>query len=223
MNREQHYPRVVVFFGPDGAGKSTQAQLLIWYLKSRGYRTRIAWMRGRHSLAFILAQFFTRLGYYRVLKSPSGVIYRVFDPHLMPKLRRVWAFIEFASVLPWIIQRVYLPKVLGYTVVAERYVVDTVVYLSYWLGPDFVRGFLTKVLLNFIPRGSLLIHVDAETKILLRRRPNDVITQDYIEFQRKAYCMFAETLGAVTINTSADSIEQNLKRIIKHLNVEHVN
>jgi hypothetical protein len=157
------------------------------------------------------------------VKSPSGVIYKVFDPHLMPKLLRVWALIEFASVLPWIIQRVYLPKGLGYTVVAERYVVDTVVYLSYWLGPHFLRGFLAKVLLNFIPRGSMLIHVDAETKVLLERRPNDVISQDYIAFQRRVYCMFAKTLGAVTINTSADSIEQNFKRIIKHLNVQHVN
>jgi thymidylate kinase len=223
MKIEQRYPRVIVFFGPDGAGKSTQARLLIGYLKDHKRRPHMAWMRGRHSLAFILAELFTRLGYYRVVKSPSGVAYKVFDPRLIPKLRRVWGFIEFASVLPWIIQRVYLPRVLGYTVVAERYVVDTVVYLGYWLGPDFLRSFLAKVLLNFIPRSSILIHVDAETKLLVERRPNDIITKDYIVFQRRVYRMFAELLGAVTLNTSTRSVKQNFQQLIRHLNVEHAN
>lgn len=211
-----------MFFGPDGAGKSTQVRLLIGYLKSHKFRTHVAWMRGRHSLAFILANFFTKLGYYRAVKSPSGAVYRVFDPNLMPKLRRLWGFIEFASVLPWIIQRVYLPRALGYTVVAERYVVDTVVYLGYWLGRDFLRGFLAKVLLVFIPRGSMLIHMDAETKVLLERRPNDIVTQDYIVFQRRVYRMFAEMLEAVTISTSTRSVEQNFQHIIKHLYVQYV-
>lgn len=224
MNRKQRYPRVIVFFGPDGTGKSTQAQLLIGYLKSHGRRTRIAWLRGRHSLAFVIAKFFTKLGYYRIVKVPSGVVYRVFDPGLLPKLQRFWGVIEFLSVLPWIILRIYLPRVLGYTVVAERYVVDTVVYISYWLGYDFLRSFLAKVLLNFIPKGSILIHLDAETQDLLERLKRiryDIATQDYIVFQQRVYRVISKTMKATTIDTSRYSIEETFQRIVNLLTRAH--
>jgi len=218
MRRAQCFPRGVVFFGPDGAGKSTQAQLLVKFLKSQKCRPRMAWIRGRHSFAFFIAKFFTKLGYYRVVKSPNGASYEIFDPCLLPKLGRLWGFIEFASVLPWIFTRVYLPRILGYTVVSERYVVDTVVYLGYWLGKNSLQSFLAKVLLNFIPKDSVLIHLDAETHTLLERHPDDVISRDFIVFQRQAYGMFAESLKAISIDTSTCGIEESFQRIIKHLN-----
>lgn len=226
MNRKQRYPRVIVFFGSDGAGKSTQTQLLIGYLKSHGRRTQIAWLRGRHSLAFVIAKFFTKMGYHRIVKVPSGVTYRVFDPGLLPRLQRFWGVIEFLSVLPWIILRVYLPRALGYTVVAERYVVDTVAYLSYWLGQDFLRSFLAKVLLNFIPQGSVLIHLDAETQDLLERLKRiryDTATKDYIVFQKRIYRILSKTIMATTINTSRYSTDETFQRILNVINAQYGN
>jgi len=220
MNGKQHIPRVVVFFGADGVGKSTQAQLLIRYLRSQKCRPLRVWIRGRHSIAFVLSNFFVRLGYYRTVTVPSGVVYRIFDPHLLPKLSHVWGFIEFVSLLPWIILKVYLPKTLGYTVVAERYVVDTVVYLSYWLGYDFLQSFLARILLNFIPEGSVLIHLDAETQLLvgrLKRIRYDIATQDYIVFQRRVYRMLNKMLKATTIDTSKCNEREVFQRIVKVL------
>jgi thymidylate kinase len=218
-NGMQYYPENIIFFGPDGAGKTTLAQLLVKHLMSNGHRSRTAWIRGRHSLAFKLATFFTKLGYYRVIKSPNGCVsYCTFDPSLFPRLRKLWELIEFISILPWIITRVYGPKILGYTVVSERYVVDTVVYLAYWLGDDILQSFLSRVLLSFIPRDSVLIHIDAETDVLLARHPDDAINEDYILFQRKAYNTFAKSLKAITIDTTSCGVEENFLRIIQHLN-----
>ena len=226
MTRKQRYPRFIVFFGSDGAGKSTQAQLLRGYLKSHGHRTRTAWLRGRHSLAFVIAKFFTKMGYHRIVKVPSGVTYRVFDPGLLPSLQRFWGAIEFLSVLPWIILRVYLPRALGYTVVAERYVVDTVAYLSYWLGKDFLQSFLAKVLLSFIPQGSVLIHLDAETQDLLERLKRiryDTATKDYIVFQQRIYRILSRTMMATTINTSKYNVDETFQRILNVINAQYGN
>lgn len=177
-------------------------------------------MRGRHSLAFILSSLFTRLGYYQSVKLSTGATHKVFNPQLLPKLKRVWCFIEFISVLPWIFLKVYLPRFLGYTVVAERYVVDTVVYLAYWLGHGLLQGFLAKVLLSFIPRDSVLIHLDSEAQILSERIQNDIVTEDFLAYQQKVYPLLAKKLGAVTINTSNFSIIETFQHILEVINVE---
>jgi hypothetical protein len=93
-----------------------------------------------------------------------------------------------------------------------------VVYLAYWLGDKTLQSFLARVLLSFIPRNSMLIHMDAETDVLLSRHPDDAINEDYIKFQRKAYNEFAKSLKAITIDTTSCSVEENFLYIIKHLN-----
>jgi len=214
---ERDFPRAIIFFGPDGAGKTTQAHLVLKLLKKNGLRVKLVWLRGRHSIAFYISAFFMRLGYYGTFESPNGTSYKAFDPDLLPKIRSLWKLIEFISVLPWIILRFHVPLFLGYNIVAERYVVDTAVYLGYWLDLDFSQSPLIKVLLAFIPKDSFLIHMDAETNVLLKRRFNDTINKDYIEFQRKAYAYFAERLGAVTINTSEFQVVPAYFRILNRL------
>jgi thymidylate kinase len=216
----RRFPEIIIFFGPDGAGKTTQVKLLMKYLSSRKCRPWWTWIRGRHSLAFVLALLFTRLGYYQMVEAAPEKKNKVFDPRLLPKLRSMWGVIEFASVLPWIFLRVYLPKFLGYTVVAERYVIDTVAYLGYWLGQDVFESFLAKALLRFIPRGAVMIHLYAETEMLFKRIFDDDVTSDFIEFQQKVYPMLARSLGAVTINTSKLDVNETFKRILEVLNAE---
>ena len=220
MTSARRFPEIIIFFGPDGAGKTTQVKLLIKYLSSHKCRPWWTWIRGRHSLAFVLALLFTRLGYYQMVEAAPGKKHKVFDPRLLPKLRSMWGVIEFASVLPWIFLRVYLPKFLGYTVVAERYVIDTVTYLGYWLGQDVFESFLAKALLRFIPRGSVMIHLYAETEMLFKRIFDDDVTSDFIEFQQKVYPMLARSLGAVTINTSKLDVNETFKRILEVLNAK---
>lgn len=210
---------VIIFFGADGAGKTTQARLLMKYLRSHKSRPRLAWLRARHSLAFLLACFFVRFGHYQIEKAPSGVKFKTVSSRLLVRLQPLWGAIEFASVLPWIFLRVYFPKFLGYTVVAERYVIDTVVHLSYWLGNDFLQNFLSRVLLGFIPQGSMLVHLDAETQVLLERsaRAKDNIASSFIIYQRRIYQTIAENLGAITVNTSKLDTEATFNSILKIL------
>jgi len=216
----RHFPSVIIFFGPDGAGKTTQAKLLMKYLKAHGYRPWWTWIRGRHSLAFVLANLFTKIGYYQTVEAAPGKKHKIFDPRLLPNLRSLWGIIEFVSVLPWIFLRVYGPKFLGYTIVAERYVVDTVAYLGYWLGQDFLESFIAKALLRFIPKGSLMIHLYGETDTLLKRIFDDDVTLDFIEFQQRVYPMLARSLGAVSINTSKLDVNATFKQILEVLSSE---
>jgi len=223
MNTKKPVSRSIIFFGPDSAGKSTQVRLLIRYLTSGKNRVARVWLRGRHSVAFVLSKFFVDLGYYRTLKVPSGVTYRVFDPSLLPGLKRVWGLVEFASVLPWIILKVYFRRALGYTIVAERYVVDTVAYLDYWLDSDFLKSVTARALLGFIPRGSTLIHLTAETQVLIERLKKvryDTATLDFIVYQQKAYHVLSKALKTTTIDTSNTNIEATFQLVKEALGIQ---
>jgi len=175
-------------------------------------------MRARHSIAFFLAKFLKKMGYVRIVKSPHGCIsYRIFDPSLLPKMKQLWYGIEFVSILPWIITRVYVPILFGYVVVSERYVVDTVVYLDYWLGGGTMNSFLSKVLLCLIPKDSVMVHMDAETNVLLQRRPEDYVNKDFIVFQRNAYKAFAKSLNAFSVDTTNSDLKDNFIRVTEYL------
>jgi thymidylate kinase len=206
-------PRAVIFFGPDGAGKSTQAKLLIKHLESQRLRVRWTWIRGRHSLAFVLSNFLKKQGYY-IIATSGDIPHKVFDPRLMPKLQRVWVFIEFISVLPWIITRMYFPMAFGYIVVAERYVIDTLVYMGYWISPVILRGFMARILLSLIPRDSILIYLNAQTETLLNRIKDDTATHDFIVFQQQAYDELARRLGAHVIDTTISNAQETFQKIL---------
>ena len=76
MNHEKaiFHPRFIHFFGPDGAGKSTQVNLLLNMLKSKGIRARICWIRSPRTLAFFASVLLLRIGFYRVSLTSLGKI-----------------------------------------------------------------------------------------------------------------------------------------------------
>jgi len=210
--------RLVVFFGPDGSGKTTQAKLLTSYFIKRGYKVKQVWIRSNHSLAALVSKIFIILGYFRIAFSPDGDAYKIFDIRFLPKLKKIWCFLEFLSVLPWILFKVNFPLLLGYVVIADRYLVDTVVTIAYsFTDTNFISGFIAKVLLRMIPHNSFFIHLDANTKIILRRRNVERIQRDFIEFQKKWYTLFALSFGALSINTSNKKVYNTFNEIIENI------
>ena len=206
--------QLIVFFGPDGSGKTTQARLLATHFQQQGFKVRLVWIRAHHSLASILSKILASFGYYRVMPS-QGKSYKSFDVKLLPKLKGFWGFIEFVSVLPWILIKVKLPLLLGYVVIAHRYVVDTIVSVAYFLGDDeFLNGYAAKILFNLVSKGAFLIHLDTETEIIEERRKDEELDLDFIQFQRRCYLSFVTILGALSINTSRRDVIDTFRIIL---------
>lgn len=211
--------RFVHFFGPDGAGKSVQAEVLVKVLNQKGFKTRKLWLRAHHTIAFVLWKMLILIGFYRAVPSPNG-IRKIPAVHHDRFLRLFWSIVEFVSVLP-ILLRIRLLLLRGYMLVAERYILDTITAVSFVLRDhEFGRSWVSRTLLRFIPSNTVFIFLDADYETLRQRKVQSNSleeSRDYINFQRSMYEAFAIGFDALKIDTSKTSIEETSRIILHYL------
>ena len=200
MHSPNSIPRAIIFFGPDGSGKTTQANMLIGELNRKGIRNKRLWLRSLHTLAFLISKVST----YIMKLDDIYQLRRKYSDHA--SFRIIWCSIEFVSILPLIVTRFYLPLLQGYVIVAERFVIDWIVSVAYATNnPSLVDSWFASFVMNFIPKQSVLVYIDAEySSILSRRGAEDSF--ESIEFQRTCYSKFAQKLHAFQIDSSNKEI-----------------
>lgn len=199
-------------FGADGSGKTSIARRVAAYLRGRGLRVSVAWVRGSHTLASLLARMLSRASAFRGACNPY---YRICIP---PAMRRLWVFIEFASVLPVVLARFAAPRLLGRVVVAERCPLDFLVWLVVTLRDTSVVG-------SFYGRSTIslsrllcsrILYVRAGVEALLSRRRGSGEEQ-LIPLELRVYDRLAEALGAPRIDTTGRSVDESFSEALEVL------
>ncbi len=203
---------MIYFFGPDGTGKTTHAELVWIYLRKKGYRAWRTSIKQHHTFSHLL------LNLISAHKNPNGqaISYYGFSSELKQRIKTPWKILELISLLPAIIYRVFLPSLLGYIVICDRYVLDTLVALSYFLNePKLISTTCARSLVKLIPKGSLLIYLNADTSVILQRKRDEPLTAQLIEYYKKAYDALMRWLGlpVITIDTSTTTVEDVQKTI----------
>ena len=215
--------RLIAFFGPDGTGKSTHATLLVNHLQLHKNKVKKIWIRSPHTLAFLLSRFFVKIGFCRVVSNPFGKKTKLPAVHLNRLIRLFWSVTELASVMPVILFRVYVPLFQGYTVIAERYVVDTIVTVAYYTNDlCFLQSRTARILLSFVPKKTVFIHLDSDNSTIIKRRGRIVDSHDFIKFQRMGYELMGNSVEAMFIDTSNLSVGQTQKQILRWLRTRQV-
>lgn len=241
MKINKQLPRLIHFFGPDGAGKSTHVEILVDILCKQGISVKKCWVRAHHTIAYLLWRFFVKIGFYREVLNPFGAATRIPAVDRNKLLRFFWTGIEFIGVIPHILKvHYYLRK--GYVVVAERYILDTITTIAYFLNDiNFVKSYTSKILLRFIPTGTAFIFLDADYDTIYQRRAhlynskrkNKELKRGYgitpaiavepkifIDFQRTLYRVFSKTFNSLVIDTSYKTIEQTSILIKEYLGLD---
>jgi hypothetical protein len=132
--------------------------------------------------------------------------------------KQIWALTEFFSVLPLLFIKVILPIEQGYFIVADRYVLDTIVSIAYYLNDqDFIKHRIAGVLLKFIPQKGVLIHLDADYDALVARRGKLVEPRSFIDFQKAVYARLCQSIPSYYIDTSKLTIDETSKAIFSML------
>ncbi|MCW4009504.1 MAG: (d)CMP kinase [Candidatus Bathyarchaeota archaeon] len=231
-------PFFVHFFGPDGSGKSTQADLLTAYLKTKNVKTRKYWLRSPHTLAFLLWELSIKVGFLRVVSNASGAYIKIPAVNRSRIVSQVWALIELISVAPLVV-RAQLYLLSGYTLVAERYLLDTIAFVAFSIGDkSFPHGQIAKLFLALIPAGTKFVFIDADYDTITQRRARfleqkpvsentvevkvssiktELEPREFIDFQREIYRTLAQEKKALIVDTSRHSQEEAFNMILAYL------
>jgi thymidylate kinase len=201
---------IICFFGPDGSGKTTIAMSLAEKLRSRSLKVKLSWMRGTHTLASMLAKFLSKFVTFRGSDNPY---YGISIPSHM---KRLWQLIEFISALPVLLVRFMLPSLLGYTVIAERYIPDFLVWVVITTDdPSYLSSISARFLLALALRAKAKIYVKAELQKLIERRTD--MDPSFIMKQLILYEKLAEGMNSLTLDTTNRSVDESMNSLFAFL------
>jgi thymidylate kinase len=221
-------PVIIHLFGPDGSGKSSQADLLLARLAAQKVKVRKYWLRSPHTLAFLLWTLSIKVGFYRTVAGKSGTYIRIPAVNRSRVLRGIWPLVELVSVIPLVV-RAQLYLLSGYNLIAERYVLDTVAFVAFSVDDaSFTQKLTAKLFLKLIPKNAQFIFIDADYDTICARRAGSLLyggsiiktelePREFIEFQRDIYKKLAQTTNALVVNTAEHSKEETFARITSYL------
>ncbi|MCX8205274.1 MAG: thymidylate kinase [Candidatus Nezhaarchaeota archaeon] len=174
---------------------------------SRGVYAYVSWFRGSHFFASLLARFLSR---FTAFKGYGNPYYGVAIP---PRLRSLWALIEFFSFLPYYVFRRLLS--MFKPVIGDRGVLDFIVWIVVTL--DHTR-FLASVLGRFLARllsVSTAIYVTADLAVLRRRALG--VPRSFLMREAACYDVLAKYYASHVIDTTSKAPKEALEELVKFL------
>ena len=194
---------IIYLFGVDKVGKTTLTRLLAEHLQSKGHNVCRAWMRGSHTLASLMSKFLSKFQAFRWIENPYySITFR-------GSIVKLWWLIEYISILPVIFARYLFPCWFGRIVVADRYILDFIVWVSIITdNSSFKESIYARQLLALSSRNTVKFYITASGEEI-RRRSNEKIMQ--LHQQKRLYEVLAG--DAYKIDTTEKTPHESLRKI----------
>jgi len=198
---------VISLFGPDGVGKTTHAKLLTLRLMRKGYKVKRVWIKNNHTIAYLVISLLKFISKRSVVVLPSKAI--LTNILAQSRLgRKLWLWIDFIGVVIKLIFSVYIFKLLGYIIIADRYLPDTIVSMIITLNePKAMKSLPIKFIISRIIKDRInLVMLDRSYEHIKNSR-------DWVEppalicYQRALYRIIAKIINAPIVSTDKDISE----------------
>lgn len=208
---------LVAFSGLDGAGKSTQLDLLEQALRARGRKVRRFWARGGYTPIFSGAKSLLRRLRPGALPAPGNSAQRQRQMG-SARVRRVWLILAMLDLFLCYALWLRIWRLLGYSVLCDRYLEDTAL--------DFRRNFpqektekwwLWRALSRATPQPNaaflLLIPVEESLRRSVLKNEPFPDTAETLAWRLQAYESLAENGGWRKLDGGAprDTVQQQIR------------
>lgn len=202
-------PFLACFAGIDGAGKTTQAQKLVSWLREYGIEGKYVWNKYEPWLLYPLMRvgraFFLRgqdmfkdyVSYHKTKK-------RVFKKSGMSALFQLLYLGEYPL---HIFFKVKLPLLFGRNVICDRYVYDMVAGLA--ADFDYSDKKTNKILRAFLfllPKPDLVFLIDLPETVAYQRK-DDIPSIDFLKQKRRIYLKMAQSWQMNVLDNPGTQVE----------------
>jgi thymidylate kinase len=216
----------VCFTGSDGSGKSTIARSIFYSVSQKNKKTRMIYGRYRP----LLIKHLTALAKKLFLHS-NDVTFSDYDGFLNARrslfqassfASRMYLYAAIAEYIFQITIKLTIPYRLGYSIISDRYVYDTVindVSLYAGLSVDETNNILRKAW-YFIPKPDITFLLHVPEQVALQRK-NDIPSLNYLRIRNKLYSEIAGSQrflfldGTIDPSTLKNTVLEEVNRFLK--------
>lgn len=202
--------------GPDGSGKTTQLSLLKKYLNSRGLKTYYLWLRWFSITSYLLYFYARVLKRTIIIRQHSGLAHvHIFWVDRV--LKKLYPFTLLFDVLLWY----YINRFIAWlkrvdVMLLDRGLLDVFVDLIWETrNTKFLHSPLARIALKHVEDMHVFILAVRPSIAIWRKR--EAISMKEIEFRLRCYEVFAKKLKLSVIDTTATSMSETFRIIMKHL------
>ena len=209
---------LVSFSGIDGAGKSTQIEVVCTRLREAGLRVRVLAFWDDVATLKGLREFFSRA----LFRGEPGVGTPARPVNRRDKNVRSWAmtalrfFLYFVDALSLRLTIARTSRFGADVVIFDRYLYDELANLN--LDHRFTRTY-TRLLLQMVPHPDLVYLLDVDPVLARARKPEYPL--DFLRSNRASYLALAEIVDGITVVASASQPET--ERVIVETTLQSCN
>jgi len=180
--------KLICFIGIDGSGKSTVSKMFCESLRERNVKCKHVYGRLLPKLTrpiFMIAQIIFLKKSKSNYKSYSKTKYNAIQKHKL--LAKIYSYLLLFEYFWLILFKIRLPLFLGYTVVCDRYVYDTVINdLPIVISDENeILSWINKIF-KFAPRPDRTFLIDVPEEVAMKRK-KDIPDIEYVREKRGAY------------------------------------
>ncbi|HHV34609.1 MAG TPA: hypothetical protein GXX59_03405 [Syntrophomonadaceae bacterium] len=206
--------KLICIIGPDGTGKTTQANLLVDYLRQQSIDCEYKWLRFHHFFSLPVLAVARLMGLSRVETLESGKKIGYHEFHRSRLISTVYPCVLFIDTLFFMTLKVTIPiKLFGKTIVCDRFIYDTLVDLAISTGLNDSR--VIKWYLLLIPHNCqiFMLYGDIAT---LRSRRDDVQFDKVLHKKVVIYGIISRKYSIPTLDSSlpVERIQNIIQKVL---------
>ena len=214
---------MIVFSGLDGAGKSTQINLLRAVYTKKGITSIIFWSRGGYSPGMILLKSLFIKKKRKLDKCDNSVITNQKKKFSNTFIRKIWLFLSILDLIYFYGVYIRIKELFGVKVICDRYIFDTLIDFKLNFPQEKVDKWLIWKLLKIValkPKKHFVITISIEESTKRSKLKNEPFP-DSIEVLRKRlnqYLKFISNNSSAVHIDGSKSIDSVNRIILEEIN-----